>query len=77
MRGAGRQRATRTTPVTLRPDAPSSWRPTAVFLDFGGTLRTAWMVDDGADSDPGNIVPDLVVRRHAEVTYLVGVEVGR
>jgi HAD superfamily hydrolase (TIGR01509 family) len=40
-------------------------------------MRTAWMVDDGADSDPGNIRPDLVVRRVAEVTYLVGVEVGR
>jgi HAD superfamily hydrolase (TIGR01509 family) len=40
-------------------------------------MRTAWMVDDGADSDPGNIRPDFVVRRLAEVMYLVGVEVGR
>jgi FMN phosphatase YigB (HAD superfamily) len=41
------------------------------------SMRKAWMVDDGADSDPGNIRPDLVVRRLSDVTYLVGVEVGR
>ena len=28
-------------------------------------------------SDPGNVRPDFVVRRLAEVTYLVGLEVGR
>jgi ribonucleotide monophosphatase NagD (HAD superfamily) len=40
-------------------------------------MRTAWMVDDGVDFDPGNIRSNLVVRRPAEVTYLVGVDVGR
>jgi hypothetical protein len=40
-------------------------------------MRTAWMVEDGADSHPGNIRPDFVVRRLAEVAYLVGIEVGR
>jgi 2-haloalkanoic acid dehalogenase type II len=40
-------------------------------------MRTAWMVEDGAHSDPGNVRPDFVVRRLAEVTYLAGLEVGR
>jgi putative hydrolase of the HAD superfamily len=40
-------------------------------------MRTAWLVDHGADSDPGTSGPDFVVRRLAEVKYLVGVEVGR
>ena len=40
-------------------------------------MCTAWMVEDGADSDPGNIRPDFVVRRLVEVTDLVGLEVGR
>jgi putative hydrolase of the HAD superfamily len=40
-------------------------------------MRTAWMVDAGADSDPGDVRPDFVVHHLAEVTDLVGVEVGR
>jgi len=40
-------------------------------------MRTAWMVEDGDHSGPGNIRPDFVVRRLAEVTYVVGLEVGR
>ncbi len=40
-------------------------------------MRTAWMVEDASHPDPGDIRPDFVVRRLAEVAGLVGVEVGR
>jgi putative hydrolase of the HAD superfamily len=40
-------------------------------------MRTAWMVEAGADSDPGDVRPDFVVHHLAEVPDLVGVEVGR
>jgi HAD superfamily hydrolase (TIGR01509 family) len=40
-------------------------------------MRTAWLVDDGAHSDPGDARPDFVVHHLAEVADLVGVEVGR